>query len=605
MKTCVVTLLLVITAGAVVGDVATRQATGASARKNPVTSIRVSLLAERTSIIDNIVNVFQRQVQDRCKARVKTFGQGDLTVELAIREGIGKEGFEIEDGPKGTIRIVGNDQRGLIYGIGKFLRTSRFDHGGFTPGSWRGTSVPQKSIRGLYCATQWNIFYSMAPAQDVEHYIEDLALWGFNNFMIPPTPPRFHFKDTNDPKFKTMLQRARRLAQAARRIGMDVTMTKSVNQGFANSPQQLRADTRVRRGVSHHELCPLKPGAKGLLLGYLEEEYKAIADLEFDYCCFWPYDEGGCACENCKPWGANGFLVIAQAMAKMTREYFPGIKIILSTWQFDREDWIGMNRAFKKRPDWVDYLMVEPEYLFFHDQQLRKQIPGDLPVLGFPEISMFAMVPWGAFGANPMPRRSQRAWDWVKDRDMGGFPYSEGIYEDINKTVFAQFYWDPDKSASETIREYIAFEFSPDAVEEIYQAVENMETRQLRWENGKLSSKDTNSIWVYDRHIRWEDGILIDSDYKGTVPEPAPLEHDPQADKTYELLKQAQMNLSPYARNHWRWRILYLRALLDSELRKNEGHPTKECAEAFEELIEIYYAQNAAGMMKPPSPVIK
>ena len=605
MKTCEVTLLLLIIAGAAVGDVASRQKIGASASKKSATSLRVKLPAERTSIIDNIVKVFQRQVHDRCKARVKTFGHGDLTVELAIRDGIGKEGFEIKDGPEGTIRIVGNDQRGLLYGIGKFLRTSRFDQGGFTPGSWRGISVPRKSIRGLYCATQWNIFYSQAPAEDVENYVEDLALWGFNNFMIPATPPRFHFKDSNDPKFKILLLRSRRLAQAARRIGMDMTMTKSVNQGFAGSPEKLRADTHTRRGVSHYEICPHKPGARELLLRYLKQEYELIADLKFDYCCLWPYDEGGCACQKCKPWGGNGFLLVAEDIAKTTRQYFPGVEIILSTWQFDAGDWIGMNRAFEKRPDWVNYLMVEPEYLFFHDEQLRKQIPGDLPVLGFPEISMYGMVPWGGFGANPMPKRSQRAWNWIKDHNQhGGFPYSEGIYEDINKAVYAQFYWEPDKLASETIREYIAFEFSPDVVEEVYKACENMESRQLRWENGKLSPKDTDSIWVYDRHIRWEDGILIDSDYKGTVPEPTPLKQDPLADKSYELLRQAQTKLSSYIRNSWRWRILYLRAMLDSELRKNEGRPTKECAEAFEELIEIYYAQNAAGMMKPPNPVV-
>jgi len=58
-----------------------------------------------------------------------------------------------------------------------------------------------------------------------------------------------------------------------------------------------------------------------------------------------------------------------------------------------------------------------------------------------------------------MARRSQRAWNWVKDRDEGGFPYSEGIYEDLNKAVFAQFYWDPDKSAAETIREYSRLNF--------------------------------------------------------------------------------------------------------------------------------------------------
>lgn len=49
----------------------------------------------------------------------------------------------------------------------------------------------------------------------------------------------------------------------------------------------------------------------------------------------------------------------------------------------------------------------------------------------------------------------------------------------------------------------------------------------------------------------------------------------------------------------------YLRALLDSELRKHNGHPTPECVAAFAELIEISYAQNAAAMMKPPQPEIQ
>lgn len=26
---------------------------------------------------------------------------------------------------------------------------------------------------------------------------------------------------------------------------------------------------------------------------------------------------------------------------------------------------------------------------------------------------------------------------------VGGFPYSEGIYEDLNKAIIAGFYWNP------------------------------------------------------------------------------------------------------------------------------------------------------------------
>ena len=36
---------------------------------------------------------------------------------------------------------------------------------------------------------------------------------------------------------------------------------------------------------------------------------------------------------------------------------------------------------------------------------------GGLPVLDFPEYSMFGRCPWGGFGANPIPMAMQADWD--------------------------------------------------------------------------------------------------------------------------------------------------------------------------------------------------
>jgi hypothetical protein len=58
--------------------------------------------------------------------------------------------------------------------------------------------------------------------------------------------------------------------------------------------------------------------------------------------------------------------------------------------------------------------------------------------------------------------------------------------------------------------------------------------------------------------------------------------------------------LSPQTRNSWRWRILYLRALLDAELKTNGGKPNEQCNQAFAELIEIYHAQDANPAVRPP-----
>ena len=104
-------------------------------------SVRVALPEKPSPVVENIGRVFTRQVQQRCDAKVLATGEAPVLVELAIAPGIGAEGFRIEDRPGGGTRIVGNDERGLLYGVGKFLRTSRYDQGGFTPGTWRGTSA--------------------------------------------------------------------------------------------------------------------------------------------------------------------------------------------------------------------------------------------------------------------------------------------------------------------------------------------------------------------------------------------------------------------------------------------------------------------------------
>ena len=36
--------------------------------------------------------------------------------------------------------------------------------------------------------------------------------------------------------------------------------------------------------------------------------FERLSDVGLDIVTFWPYDEGGCACEKCKPWGSNGYL---------------------------------------------------------------------------------------------------------------------------------------------------------------------------------------------------------------------------------------------------------------------------------------------------------
>jgi hypothetical protein len=514
--------------------------------------------------VGNVGGVFARRVQQRCAARVVSAGDAPLVVELTLSPGIGAEGFRIEDRPGGGVRIIGNDGRGLLYGAGKFLRTSRYDQGGFTPGAWRGASAPVCPVRGVYFATHFNNFYETAPIEEVGRYVEDLALWGVNSLVLHF--PHWQFNGFDDPAARRSLDRLKQIARAAHAVGMRVGLIEAANDAFKSSPGELRntsvPDPLGRHGNFGVQLCPAKPKAQELLLRDWDRLLDEFTDVGLDYINYWPYDEGGCGCKDCWPWGARGYPKLCRELSRSVRAKYPKARIILSTWTFDTPpcgEWEGLTKALSDDKSWLDYIQADA-HEDFPRYPLENGVPGGLPLLNFPEISMWGQSPWGGYGANPLRGRLQRLWNQTQRKLSGGFPYSEGIYEDVNMVICSQFYWDPALPATETVKEYLAFEYGPAVVDQLAEVVETLEKNHLR---------------------------------KGI---------GPSAIGAFETMKQVEARLTSQAKSAWRWRILFLRALIDKELfirhGRREGAVMKE---AFDELTRIYHAENAHSMpIKPP-----
>jgi len=511
-------------------------------------------------VVRNIANVLARQVAQRCEASAVTDGETPLKVELTIAPGIGKEGFRIEDRPGGGVRIVGNDARGLLYGVGKLLRTSRYALGGFTLGDWRGTSIPEKPVRGIYFATHFHNFYHDAPIVEVQRYVEDVGLWGLNTLIV--WYDMHHFNGFDSPEAVEFRKRIKAICSAARHVGLDVGFACVANEGYANSPPAIRANVKGMRGAAFPtDICTSKPEGRRYVLDNFARLYDWAGDLQPKWVMLWPYDSGGCGCEQCQPWGHGGYLRIAEPLATLARQKFPGVNVMLSTWFFNGEEWAGLSRAFTTRPDWVDFLLAEPAFLAgTPNAPPAYPSPAKLPLVGFPEISMVGWPAWGGFGANPLPTRYEREWKAVKTQWQGGFPYSEGIFEDINKVLFASFYWKADITADEALREYIAFEYSPDVVDLVLPAIRMLE----------------KNVRPHERVGSW-------------------------SLKARELMEQADSRLTGQARQAWRWRILLLRARIDAQLYLNRGAMQgRVLHDAFQELTRIYHAQNAEPAVKPP-----
>lgn len=87
----------------------------------PAPVVRVVLPADAGIVAKRAGRILARQITQRCEAKVVAAGEAACSIELAVESGIGTEGFRIADGPGGSVRILGNDEKGLLYGVGKFL----------------------------------------------------------------------------------------------------------------------------------------------------------------------------------------------------------------------------------------------------------------------------------------------------------------------------------------------------------------------------------------------------------------------------------------------------------------------------------------------------
>ena len=547
-----------------------------------VKSLRIVLPKNSGPVMQNIASVFTRRIEDRCGAKVSTIGDAEMKVELVIELGIGTEGFRITDGKNGSIRIIGNDQRGVLYGVGKFLRTSTYSKDGFTAGKWRGTSFPEKPVRGMYLATHLYNFYQAAPVEEVERYIEDIALWGVNTIMV--WYDMHHFKGFDDPEAVAFRDRLKQFMQTAQKLDMGVGFMMIGNEGYANSPVNLQVIPGGSRGGNYPEvICPNKPGGMEYILKTKEEFFEWCQGINPEYMCIWPYDQGGCGSADCQPWGSNGFIKCAKSISKIAREKLPGIKVILSTWFFDSTEWHGLSDKLAMDHSWLDMIMAEGAGF---ENSKFPPLAGNLPMVGFPEISMYGTFPWGGFGATPFPKHLQGQWQKVQKRLSGGFPYSEGIYEDINKVTYAQLYWNSQIPLEDILNEYIAYEYgsSTETGSDILKVITTLEqNHHMRWWPGLLEGIKLTLDWLPS---------------KGVKPQA-----DPGAEEAYATVKTVDAQLPEWARKSWRWRILYIRTMLDAELKANGGTPNEACMKGFKELMKIYHTtEKTDPVVKPPIP---
>jgi hypothetical protein len=548
------------------------------------------LKCEKTSFVDQIIKVANRHLTKRnCPEILLTENNPVWSWELD--KSYDDEEFSISDMPNGLIRVSGGSDRALLFAVGKILHTGNFSEQNFSFGTWRGRTSPAKPERIIYLASHFHNYYHVAPLEELTEYLEDLALWGYNRLIL--WVDKHHYSNSNDPALLDFVDRARKIYLAGEKIGLRAIIGGLTNEGYNSTPEHLKA-TFPGRSFYYCEVCPSTPEGLALIRRNHQDTIDWFKDMNVGGIFLGSYDQGGCACEKCRPWGCNGMLKTGKMLSELYHNHFPACKIIYFTWLFDycgENEWVGLSEKMDNGDgDWIDYIMAD-SHNNFPAFPLEHGVPGNRKLLNFPEISMWNMSPWGGFGANPLPMRFSKLWGQISHLSAGGMPYSEGIYEDFNKVIYSSFYWNGDNNIKDIVWEYANFEFGLTDSTDFNRLLEILEKNH--WGNynyADIVNKYPEYAAIGLQQLPNRPGLMGLKKY----------ETDPE--EGVKIVEKLTLELPSWGQQAWRWRIIYLRAFLDWRVKLNNFDFDAEADKALEELSNIYHADNIAEYkVSPPT----
>ena len=226
--------------------------------------LRVQVATANNPLVARTFAILKSRIEERGAARVVEVRSRPKVI-LTLDAQLPVEAFRI-DAVRSAVRVAGGSPSGLLYGVGKFLRTSGYD-GEFQPSGWRGTSKPHGLVRGMYFASHFHNWYVQASDAEIARYMEDIALWGVN--VVKVIFPMINLQGWNDPEAGPAMDMVRKYAQAARALGIRFA-TGLNNCMFIGAPANIRAkrlaDPTHRRGNSGNPICPSNPDGHAYLI---------------------------------------------------------------------------------------------------------------------------------------------------------------------------------------------------------------------------------------------------------------------------------------------------------------------------------------------------
>ncbi len=339
-------------------------------------------------------------------------------------------------GPAHRVLIEGEDDRGVLFGIGYLLRHIEFSQGrAELPAPVDIFSAPQFAVRGHQLGYRFkNNTYDAWTPQRFEQYIRDLAVFGANTIeLLPPitddapSSPLFPL-----PAMETMTRVSGILKQYGLRCSV---FYPAMAQDYAN-PDTIQSELRVWGDVFSK-------------LPQLDEVFVPGGDPgHTDPAVLFPF--------------------LAQVAEVLHRSH-PNAGIWVSSQGFNAEQMKRFYALVAARPAWLSGIVVGPQSRDGLEAQ-HARIPRPIPIRFYPDIahslhSQFPVPEWdeayalteGREVINPRPMAETAIFRHYAPYMNGFVTYSEGVNDDVNKFIWSALGWSAQARPEETLREYARY----------------------------------------------------------------------------------------------------------------------------------------------------
>jgi len=454
------------------------------------------------------------------QSQIKQFA-GPFSSE--IRDIPGSEGFclAVKNKPRQAAIIVGRDERGVLYGIGRLLRKTHLTKQSIlVPDGLNIVTAPKYSLRGhqLGYRPKTNAYDAWSAAQ-YDQYIRELALFGTNAIeIIPPVSDDDYLSRHMKDPMEMMIQHSMIIDS----YGLDVwiwypNVGKDYNSE-AGKEKELAARGEVFRKLKRIDHILVPGGDPGHL----------HPDVFF-------------------PW--------MDKVADVLTKYHPNAKIWVSPQAMKpTREWLAsFYKYVNQKPKWLGGVVFAP-WIKTPLPEMRRIVDRDIKIRRYPDIThnvacQYPVKDWDLALAltchrecfNPRPVAMKKIHNALDEYACGSLTYSEGINDDINKFIWGDQDWDPEMSVIETLRDYSRFFISPEFSDEIAQA---------------FCAQERN----------WE----------------GPLAANAQVDVTLQQWRDLEKNVGDEVRSNYRFEMGLIRAYYDAYIKRRLIHETELEATAMD-----------------------